>query len=127
MDERSDIDFMVTRLGSQRIILGFTWLTEMNPIIDLQKGTLEWRKWKHSTLRKKQNKEPRPVTINTEKDKEEHLNRTQNPLEDEEFATIISTITGNMENGAWINSKSTTATAIQAEITNRGTNPKGIS
>ena len=88
----------------------------MNPIINWQKGTLEWRKWKHSTLKRKPNKESRPVTINTEKDKEEHLNRTQNPLEDEELAAIISTITGNIEDGAWINSKSTTATAIQAKI-----------
>ena len=24
----------------------------MNPIIDWKKGTLEWRKWKHSTLKK---------------------------------------------------------------------------
>ena len=51
-----------------------------------------------------------------EKDEEEHLNSTQNPLEDTELSVLISTITGNMGNGIWINSKSTTATVIQAEI-----------
>ena len=34
--------FLVTGLG-HRIILGFPWLKKMNPIIDWQKGTLEWR------------------------------------------------------------------------------------
>ena len=43
---------LVTGLGNQQIILGFTWLKEMNPIINWKKGTLEWRKWKHSTLKK---------------------------------------------------------------------------
>ena len=32
------------------------------------------------------------------------------------LSTIISTITGDTDNGAWINCKSTTATAIQTEI-----------
>ena len=36
--------FLVTGLGDQQIILGFTWLKEMNPLIDWQKGTLEWRR-----------------------------------------------------------------------------------
>ena len=35
--------FLVTRLGKQKIILGFPWLKKMNPIIDWQKGTLDWR------------------------------------------------------------------------------------
>ena len=35
--------FLVTGLGRQKIILGFPWLTKTNPIIDWQKGTLEWR------------------------------------------------------------------------------------
>jgi hypothetical protein len=42
----------VTGLGNQQIILGYTWLKEMNPLIDWKKGILEWRKWKHSVLKK---------------------------------------------------------------------------
>ena len=34
---------MVTGLGKHRIILEFPWLKKMNPIIDWQKETLEWR------------------------------------------------------------------------------------
>jgi hypothetical protein len=52
-----------------------------------------------------------------EEDEEEYLNSTQNPLEeDTELSVLISTITGDMDNGTWINAKSTTAMAIQAEI-----------
>ena len=32
---------LVKGLGNQQTILGFTWLKEMNPIIDWKKGTLE--------------------------------------------------------------------------------------
>ena len=34
---------LVTGLGKHRIILGLPWLMKTNPIIDLEKGTLEWR------------------------------------------------------------------------------------
>lgn len=35
---------LVTGLGQQKIILGYTWLKKTNPLIDWKKGTLEWRK-----------------------------------------------------------------------------------
>ena len=35
---------LVTGLGKQKIILGFSWLREMNLVIDWKKGTLDWRK-----------------------------------------------------------------------------------
>ena len=63
--------------------------------------------WKETQLR---------TTSTEEKDEEEHVNSTQNPLEDTELSVLISTVTGNMDNGIWINSKSTTATVIQVEI-----------
>ena len=34
---------LVTGLGKQKIILGFPWLNEQNPIIDWQNGQIEWR------------------------------------------------------------------------------------
>jgi hypothetical protein len=59
-----------------------------------------------------------------EEDQEEYLNSTQNPIEeDTELSMLISTITGNTDNGTWINTKSTTATAIQAEINLKKKNP----
>ena len=97
----------------------------MNPLIDWQKGTLEWRKstsgkqpqettiewytFVQSLLNKEDLKKQtnRPVTITTEKDKEEHLNRTQNPLnrKDDELGRLVSSI---MENDVtWINAKGT--------------------
>ena len=116
---------LVTGLGKQQIILGYTWLKEMNPLIDWQKGTLEWRQWKHSMLKKppdesktieyytfaqdtqqRSNQEVKPVTMITEEDKEEETN----------LSTIISTITGDTEDSIWINAKTTTATTIQTEI-----------
>jgi hypothetical protein len=101
---------MVTGLGRQKIILGYTWLRETNPIIDWEKGTLEWRQ------SEKEKRNRTSATITEEKDEEDHLNATQNPLPDDELALLISTITDDMDNGIWINSKSTTATKIQAEI-----------
>ena len=116
---------LVTGLGKQQIILGYTWLKEMNPLIDWQKGTLEWRQWKHSMLKKppdesktieyytfaqdtqqRSNQEVKPVTMVMEEDKEEETN----------LSTIISTITGDTEDSIWINAKTTTATTIQTEI-----------
>jgi hypothetical protein len=101
---------MVTGLGRQKIILRYTWLRETNPIIDWEKGTLEWRQ------SEKEKRNRASTTITEEKDEEAHLNATQNPLPDGELALLISTITDDMDNGIWINSKSTTATKIQAEI-----------
>ena len=43
---------LVTGLGRQQIILGYPWLKEMNPLIDWEKGTLEWRKWKNLALKR---------------------------------------------------------------------------
>jgi hypothetical protein len=109
--------FFITGLGRQKIILGFPWLTKMNPIIDWQKGTLEWRQPKLGKALPEKEKQLRTTaTITEEEDKEEHLNSTQNPLDDDELSMLISTITGDTDNDVWINSKSTTATRIQAEI-----------
>ena len=109
--------FLVTGLGRQKIILGFPWLTKTNPIINWQKGTLEWREPETGkTLPKLEKPLRTTATITEEEDEEEYLNSTQNPLDDTELSVLISTITGNTDNSKWINSKSTMATKIQAEI-----------
>ena len=58
-------------------------------------------------------------TITEEKDEEEHLNSTQNPIDNSELSLLIATITGDTDNDVWINSKSTNATRIQAEINSK--------
>ena len=35
----------------------------MNPLIDWEKGTLEWRKWKYSALKKKEPKQQDGRTV----------------------------------------------------------------
>ena len=132
----------VTGLGKKRIILGFPWLTKENPDTNWKTGEFSWREKERQFFFNDKNlnplelakrlskqvtqtkpkrtilqKETQLRTTSTEdKDEEEHLNSTQNPLEDTELSVLISTITGDMDNGIWINSKSTTAMAIQSEI-----------
>ena len=49
-------------------------------------------------------------------DEEKYLNHTWNPLEETKLSTIISIMTGDMEDSTWINSKTTTATSMQTEV-----------
>ena len=105
---------LVTGLGKQKIILGYPWLRETNPMIDWKKGTLEWRQPK---LQEKETQIRTTVTIlEEEEDDEEYLNSTQNPLDSSELALLVSSITCEMDNDIWINAKMSTATEIQAEL-----------
>ena len=92
----------MTGLGNQQIILGLTWLKEMNPIIDWKKGTLEWRNWKHSTLKRQPDDSKQLNTMHLLRmsktiQEEEHPDYIQNPLNETKLSTIISTITGNCQ------------------------------
>ena len=131
---KTSTDLLVTGLGKERIILGFPWLYEHNPDINWKTGEFSWRETrkrrllnlpqrKHHPLRPlerakklaRQALEMKP-SIEEIPDKEEHLNSTQQPLDVDELSVLISTITGDADDTTWINSKSTTATRIQAEI-----------
>jgi hypothetical protein len=35
--------FLITRLGNQKVILGLPWLRKHNPEINWKEGTLHWR------------------------------------------------------------------------------------
>ena len=109
---------MVTGLGKQKIILGYTWLKETNPIIDWQKGTLEWRRPKGKETHQPEKRTRTPVMIVEEEDEDTHLNSTQNPINENDklLSTLILTITDDSDAAIWINSKITTATKIKAEI-----------
>jgi hypothetical protein len=108
---------LVTGLGKQKIILGFPWLRERNPIIDWKKGTLDWRQPKQDKVSPEKETRIRTTTmISEEEDEEEYLNSTQNPLDNGELALLVSSITGEKDNDIWINAKMSTATEIQAEL-----------
>ena len=60
---------------------------------------------------------PKTQTIAMEEmDEQEYLNHMQNPLPQTELMTLITTILGDTSPELWINAKTTTTTAIQAEI-----------
>ena len=103
-DRTTDTRLMVTRLGKQKIILGFPWFKETNPEINWEKGILNWKK------------ENRTPTTSTEVlDEEEYLNRTQNIL-DEDEESVISFINGNGDfKSVWINAKTNLAMDMAIE------------
>ena len=95
---------LVTGLGKERIILGFPWLNKHNPDIDWKSGEISWRQQRRKLIIKRSSKK-KPVTISEEEDKDAYLNQTQNPLKDSELSLLITSITGEMDNKIWINSK----------------------
>ena len=56
------------------------------------------------------------TTIAEEIDEQEYLNHTQNSLPETELSTLITAILGDAPSDVWINTKTTTATLIHAEI-----------
>ena len=81
---------MVTGLGKQKIILGFTWLNKHNPIINWKNGRIEWQYFlsKKGIKRTRKSLGLKPKSLNNhpikkiipkpsiteEKDEEEHKN-----------------------------------------------------
>ena len=136
---KTNTELLVTGLGKERIILGFPWLYEHNPDINWKNGEFSWKEMKKRRFLNLSWQKPHPCgplehakeltrqalrpkrfipkpSIEEIPDEEEPLNSTQQPLDDNELSVIVSTITGDMDDAIWINSKSTTATRIQAEI-----------
>ena len=131
---KTNMELLVTGLGKERIILGFPWLNEHNPDINWKTGEFTWRETRKRRFLNLPRRNPHPLrplerakslaqqTLRTKpsveeiSDEEEHLNSTQQPLDVDELSVLISTITGDEDDAIWINSKSTTATRIQAEI-----------
>jgi hypothetical protein len=138
---KTNTELLVTGLGKERIILGFPWLNEHNPDINWKNGEFSWREMKKRRFLNLSRRKTHPCgplerakeltrqalalgpkrfipkpSIEEIPDKEEPLNSTQQPLDDNKLSVLVSTITGDMDDAIWINSKSTTATRIQAEI-----------
>ena len=116
---------LVTGLGKQKIILGFPWLNDKNPDINWKNEEFKWWPWPFKVKRvtgvwpldlAKTMAQQALTNIMKEKDEQEWLNRTLNLLPETDLATLIATITDDPEDYLWINTKSTNATTIQAEI-----------
>ena len=74
---------MVTGLGKQKIILGFSWLQEANPDINWQNGHINWR----TEQTDKRTNGPiriQRASIKDEPSGEEWKNQTTNPIENTE-------------------------------------------
>ena len=106
-DRTMDTRLMVTGLGRQKIILGFLWFAEQNLEIDWEKGLINWRT----------KTETRTSATSTEiLDEEEYLNRTQNPLDEDEESSSISLINVNGKvEPIWINAKTNLAMDMAIE------------
>ena len=115
---KTNTQLLITRLGKEQIILGFLGLTnKTQTLIGKQEDFPGDNQEGKSLLNGHQGRN----RYSEEEDKDAYLNWTQNPLEDSELSLLIASITGEMNNKIWINSKSTTATQLQAEINSKKT------
>jgi hypothetical protein len=137
-DRKMDVRLLVTGLGSQRIILGFPWLNEHNPIIDWKTGKFTWRTANFGQRRPlkikrrypyhpcqplmlakrlarqainqqiEQQTFPKPTVVD-EEDEEEDLNRTQNPAPDNNILlAIVEELEEEMDE-VWIRTKTSSS------------------
>ena len=96
-------NLFVTRLGKQKIILGYSWFKQNNPEIDWEKCTLTWQKEQDNSKLT-----PKPL-VEEETNQEDWKNHTINlieELDDEEIgnAVLISYIE-EMKTKVWINER----------------------
>ena len=112
---------LVTGLGKQRIILGFPWLNEQNPVIDWKLGTVSFPEKRKINWKRIIGPSTPKVSLHEEVDEEEWKNRTINGLDEEEISLLLATITGQNETDIWINAKTNLAMdmAIEANLKKR--------
>ena len=85
---------LITGLGHQKIILGFSWFEEQNPEINWETGTLNWRMENRT-----------PATSIEVLDEEGYLNRTKNTLDEDEESIIYFLDVSSKFKPVWINEK----------------------
>ena len=124
-------NLFVTRLGKQKIILGYPWFKQNNPEIDWEKCTLTWRK-------EQDNRKPAPKPLVEEgNDQEAWKNHTINPIEeldDEEIGnTVLISYIEEIKMKVWINAKGNMATELaikenkkKAKLTNEELVPEDL-
>ena len=108
------IQLLVTRLGKQKILLGFPWLQKNNLLINWQTGTFQWRpvhipqKFDFRTKVEALLAKPSPkTTVTKEEDQDEWTTRTINVFgtdyRDAIICPLIEIKEQIMDEGAWIN------------------------
>src|SRR5271169_5168071 len=108
----------VTGLGKQKIILGFPWIQEHNPLIDWKKGTIEWRM-----------KEPRKMVFQWRKKKiEEEMKKEDTSMMEESPKLIQVMETMEPKEEIWINAKTNLAMdlAIEENLMKEDKSPREI-
>ena len=108
---------LVTGLGKLRIILGFPWLNEQNPVIDWKLGMVSFPEKRKINLKRIIGSKSPKVSLEEEVDEEDWKNRTINRLEEEETSLMV-TLTGKLNTDIWINAKTNLAMdmAIEANL-----------
>ena len=95
--------FFLTGLGKQKIILGFPWLREHNPLIDWQTGRITWQNMEQDT------RNPLNPSMEEEEDQELWKTRTLNPTDND---LLISYLEEIKDDELWINAKTNIAVEL---------------
>ena len=112
---------LVTGLGKLKVILGFTWLNEQNPIINWKTGTVSFPSQKKKINWKWIVRTESPkASLEEEVDEEEWKNQTINWIDNaDETTLLIATITGKLETDIWINVKTNLAMDMAIEANSK--------
>ena len=108
----------VTGLGKLKIILGFPWLNEQNPVIDWTLGMVSFPEKRKINWKQIIGSKNSKASLEEEDDEDEWKNRTINWLNEDETSILLATLMGQMETDIWINAKTNLAMdmAIEANL-----------
>ena len=108
----------MTRLGKQKVTVGFPWLNKHNLIIDWKKEEIKWQflkiDWKRLLEKGQRIRIERQLKIEEIVDKEETKNYTKNPIKEDKDAILIELL----EETTWIN-KTNVATKLAIKENNK--------
>ena len=114
MNER----LLINGLGKLKIILGFPWLNEQNPVIDWKLGMVSFPEKKKINWKQVIGTKNLKASLEEEVDEESWKNRTINRLEEDETSLLMATLMGQIDMDIWINAKTNLAMdmAIEANL-----------
>ena len=109
---------LVAGLGKLKIILGFPWLNEQNPVIDWKLGTVSFPEKKKIIWKRIIGTKTPKASFKEEVDEEEWKNRMINWLDKDENSILLATLMGQLDTDIWINAKTNLAMdmAIEANL-----------
>ena len=121
--QKQTVQLLITRLGKQKMLLGFPWLQKYNPVIDWQTGSFYWwhipqkfdfRKKIESPLAKLSSLKPSTLEGDNTK---EWMTWTVNALgtdcQDALSSPLIKIEEQIMDEGAWINPETNSVQELQ--------------